>query len=188
MLEKIAEKLVNRQKDIGIIQDSDINIYKYGYVLAMETALNIIIGIAIGFVFHAIATVLLFWLLYIPLRTYGGGWHASKSWACSLISNVVLIAVILASDLVFRNYIWCYIAAELACIVVIVLFAPVDTKEKRLTENEKKSYKKIVVLIICAEEISGIWFPLIRNIIFCAYMILAMSLVVQLLFSQRKRA
>lgn len=37
----------------------------------------------------------MFSCIFIPLRMYCGGWHASKSWACSVLSNIIIVFVMI---------------------------------------------------------------------------------------------
>ena len=170
---------------MGIVKASDAEIYKYGYTLAIDAIANICAGIIIGVIFRGIPTVLLFWLSYIPLRVYAGGWHAKKSVQCFLVSTIVLIAVIqvmryinIPLETVLFN------AFELVEIFIIIKLAPVDTKNKRLSQKEKEKYRHIVIGVICIQVLIGVWCDTFRKICIVTYAILMFSLLLQILLDR----
>lgn len=189
MFEKLANRIVDRQVKIGIIKDSEADIYKYGYLLAFESFANIVIGIVIGLFLNKMPIVILFWCAYIPLRTYSGGWHASSAWLCTILSNITLIWIIFITQQtsIETNPVW-HIWVELICIGLIILLSPVGTKAKPISEAEKKVYKRIVVLIIFVEELIGIWIPVFKSMLFWVYLIMLSALLLQLNINIREKA
>ena len=139
----------------------------------------------IGVVFHDIKTVVLFLVLYIPLRTYSGGWHADRLWKCTFISNLILVIAEVIS-----NYCIEYIPV-IYCVPLMILFgiyilvvSPVDTESKPLENDEIKSYNKKVKIISFLHSIVLILFIFFQNrkgiiIIEYVYMVQAMMLVIE---------
>ncbi len=185
MIQKIVDRIVDRQVENRTIGQEDINIYKYGYFLLFEVLINLIISLMIGVVFHDIKTVVLFLVLYIPLRTYSGGWHADRLWKCTFISNLILVIAEVIS-----NYCIEYIPV-IYCVPLMILFgiyilvvSPVDTESKPLENDEIKSYNKKVKIISFLHSIVLILFIFFQNrkgiiIIEYVYMIQAMMLVIE---------
>lgn len=185
MIQKIVDRIVDRQVENRTIGQEDINIYKYGYFLLFEVLINLIISLMIGVVFHDIKTVVLFLVLYIPLRTYSGGWHADRLWKCTFISNLILVIAEVIS-----NYCIEYIPV-IYCVPLMILFgiyilvvSPVDTESKPLENDEIKSYNKKVKIISFLHSIVLILFIFFQNrkgiiIIEYVYMVQAMMLVIE---------
>lgn len=152
MIEKIVNRLIDKQLDNGMIGADDACVYRYGYTLFFEMLINAVIGITIGVVSGELLTVLAFGLCFITLRTYSGGWHASKAWQCTLVSNgVILLTVVLMkfySHILFLP--WAHII-ELFCAALIIILSPVDSENKRLDAAEKKKCHNKVVVIVCIE-------------------------------------
>ncbi len=154
MIQKLVDIIVKQQVEKGIISKEEVDIYKYGYYLLLEIIMNIIIAIFIGFIFRDIKTVIIFLLIYIPLRTYSGGWHANRLWKCTLISNFILIT----AEIIVNCWIQ-YVSRSISllivtcCVVIILFMSPIDTETKRLNDIEKKIYKRktyiIVVIQMC---------------------------------------
>lgn len=152
MFGKLVDIIVKQQVENEIISKKEVDIYKYGYYLLLEIIMNIIIAIFIGLFFRDIKTVLIFLLIYIPLRTYSGGWHADRLWKCTLISNFILI---IAEIIV--NYYLQYVSLSnsllivICCVVLILLMSPIDTEAKRLNDIEKKIYKRKTYFIVAIQ-------------------------------------
>ncbi|MBP3339099.1 MAG: accessory gene regulator B family protein [Lachnospiraceae bacterium] len=154
MIQRLVDKIINRQIKNKTILENEVNIYRYGYFLLFEILINIIISIFIGMMFRDMETILVFLFMYVPLRTYSGGWHANKLWKCTLISNLILVIAE-----VIINYWIEYISVTnglfvaIWCVVLILVFSPVDTETKILNEVEKKIYKRktyvIAMIQIC---------------------------------------
>lgn len=148
MIERFANRIVQKQLDARLIQQQDISVYLYGYTLMLEVLVNIFIAVVLGTIFQSLLTVIIFSFFFIPLRSFAGGWHASKAWICTLFSSILLIinillikydAITMAPPLLTVFY--------LICVGVVCCLAPQDTKSKRLSDNEKKHYKKIVLFL-----------------------------------------
>ena len=159
MLHDLIEDITKKQLDCGNISSEEKEIYKYGYTLALNAIINIVVCLIIGILLKEMLFIIIFHLFFIPLRTYCGGFHASTMTRCSVISGLmILIATIiykigfwgLGLDLLF---VW-----DLICVLVLVLSKPSDTKGKRLNENEKIQYQRIVhiqllvhlIIVLCA--------------------------------------
>ena len=114
----------------------------------IEVLINIAIAILIGIVLRDIKTVIIFLLIYVPLRTYSGGWHTDKLWKCTIVSNVLIVAAVIISNLLSRfEFVIYLVPLYLICIIWIVFISPSDTEAKLLSDREKNIYKNKVILI-----------------------------------------
>lgn len=98
MVQEIVEKIIEKQLKEKMITAEDANIYRYGYALVFEVLINIIMAVFIGIVSGDLVEILLFLGLYIPLRSFCGGWHADKVWKCTIYSNLILVVMALFDD------------------------------------------------------------------------------------------
>ena len=105
MVDGFIDKIVDVQVEKGTILEQDIKIYKYGYLLLYELFLNIVIAVVIGLVTNRLGELLIFLLLYVPLRSFCGGWHADKLWKCTIYSNLMLIllCVTLSYEIIYSR-------------------------------------------------------------------------------------
>lgn len=129
----------------GLLKDETIPIYRYGYTLLIEVTINVILSLLIGFALGEIGIVILFNLIFIPLRGFCGGWHAGKSWLCTMTSAIVLLfSVFVGKDQLFQygTNLW-MILMGISCLTIWFL-APMDSEAKRLSDEEIVYYKKVI--------------------------------------------
>ena len=154
MLEKIIDGMIETQIRNHVLKQEDANIYRYGYMLVYEMILNIVIAFMIGLLLKSLGIVISFLLFFIPLRSFCGGWHIDKIWKCTVISNVFLIlAVILEKHLVVQINIYLLMLIFFAAVIMILPMAPVETKNKKISREEKVIYRKKICVIIALHTI-----------------------------------
>lgn len=142
MFSRIAEWYARKQVTLGEIQNEDIDVYKYGYILMFEMAINICISTILAILLQNVKCLFMFSCIFIPLRMYCGGWHASKSWACSVISNTIIVFVMIIDKYqIIRMSLLILMIVEMICFVIMFWFAPLENENKPLNIIEKKKYK-----------------------------------------------
>ncbi len=148
MVDGFIDKIIDVQVEKGTILEQDIKIYKYGYLLLYELFLNIVIAVVIGLVTNRLGELLIFLLLYVPLRSFCGGWHADKLWKCTIYSNLMLIllCVTLSYEIIYSRSI-IMVLIFIIGIIFVGICAPVGTQTKPISSKEKKVYKKRIILI-----------------------------------------
>lgn len=149
MIEWIVDILIKRQLSKQMMGAEDIKIYRYGYILLCEVVLNFVAALIIGVAFYEIFTVVFFLCMYIPLRSFCGGWHAKEIWKCSVISCVILLLQIYCIKYII-NYLTIsrILIIFVISIVWILYIAPIETQMKRISKGEKNIYKKKVCVIV----------------------------------------
>lgn len=188
MIDKLVTRFIDFQVENGILQDSDISVYRYGYTLMLELFMNICISVFLGVVLGCIGKVVFFLCAFIPLRSFCGGYHAKKAWQCIILSNVaVLGAVYVARVLVEQEFfatVW--ILVEFVSVLTVVFLAPVDSQSKRLEDKERIVYKKCAILIVCIEFLAALILMLLSKeslffLIVLAHVVQGLSLIITVL-------
>lgn len=159
MIEKLVELHITRQLNAGMFTKEDISVYRYGYTLMFEASINVLIAFILGYFLHELSGVIFFLFIFIPLRSYCGGYHAPKAWMCVIISNASILGVVLFSGnkyLTTNNKLMFLV--ELVCIVLIKVLAPKQSSAKKLTDNEVQLYKKYINLILIIQVLFEIFF------------------------------
>lgn len=149
MVQKIVDALVNKQSQKHVMTYEEEKIYRYGYVLLCEVILNLVIALAIGIVFSKTKAIMFFLGMYIPLRSFCGGWHADKIWKCTVISNVILLLQVYGIENII-NYLsirWMLVIFFLNMVCVFFI-APVETEMKKISQDEKQIYKGKIKFIL----------------------------------------
>lgn len=148
MIQKIVDVLVNKQSKNQVMTDEDEKIYRYGYVLLCEVFFNIIIALAIGIVFSRTKELIFFLSMYIPLRSFCGGWHANKIWKCTVISNAILLLQVYGLEKLLSHLsIGTMLLMFFLNMICIFFIAPVGTEMKRISHQEKHIYRRKIKLI-----------------------------------------
>lgn len=149
MLQKISCAIVKKFELFGIVNNDNREIYLFGANQLLMLLINLISMIFIGILFHQTAQCLLYMALFIPLRSYSGGYHACSSHRCYVYSMICIAAAMLVIKLNFLNFAICY-GIALVCGAIIFKLTPVEDQNKPLDDVEIIHYRvrSQVVLVI----------------------------------------
>lgn len=139
----ITKKWINK----GIIEQEDHEIYAYGIEIILSSIFGAMLVIVAGLVFSSLLHALIFLTILIPLRCYCGGYHANSYVKCNLSMVILFVFIAYVSKEFAPNCISLLIGL-LICCGIVFLFAPVDNKNKVLSQSEKKKHA-IISRIIC---------------------------------------
>lgn len=155
MMKKISILLTNLISRSKPIDENERRIYEYCIRIILKRCLLVILVSLFGIVTKRISVSLLFLLTFIPLRSFCGGMHASTPTICSVLSYGMSLAIIFFSPVIGKivPYIILLCLFILFCILIFI-FAPVDTKNKRFDSKQKRSLKNkccILMFFIVSE-------------------------------------
>lgn len=183
-MDRLIERIVEKQLKSGVISEEDIPVYRYGYLLLFEMLLNVIAGVIVGVVLGQLVMTFIFWLAYIPLRSYAGGWHASTFFRCFIVSLLSLAMALLITGYSNLPVNQLTFGIDVVCMVLISAMAPIDTKGKPLDEKEKGRYKRITMVILIIHALISVSVPELRIMLLYVHVILWVALVVQLIINK----
>ncbi|MBR3771798.1 MAG: accessory gene regulator B family protein [Clostridium sp.] len=138
---KVVVRLVDRLIQDGAVEEEDREIYEYGFNQGIVMLINILCTILIGLCMGMLLEVLVFMATYIPLRTFGGGFHAKTQVRCFIYSNLLVVGILLLSRFIAHSSI-AYLILGLLGTIVVMRMAPVEDKNKPLDEIECRVYGK----------------------------------------------
>lgn len=152
MISKASDKFLDNQIKKNYITESDRELYQFGYKLLFLEFINVSALIIIGLLFQCLIYMALFAVVYIPLRSYAGGYHASTPIGCAIFSAI--LEIVIAATLRFSLYDFLlpgmYVFA-VAAQIIIWLHAPVEAVHKPLGEGQKQKFRKITRTILLIE-------------------------------------
>ena len=90
MFEKVSVAITKVLEDKKIIQSSTKEVFAYGLRQIFSTILNAGTMLLIGFLMQMLIEAILFTVIYIPVRVYAGGYHASTPQRCWAFSAIML--------------------------------------------------------------------------------------------------
>lgn len=135
-----------------IIEEDEFEIYRYGFeVFCLSTVTVVSILIISTYKGNLLETVCYF-LGFIPLRIYAGGYHANTRIQCFSVSVIIYLIFSLILDNVNSTMIsyYCMLSMVISWISIVV-FAPVIHKNRLVSTKERKYYRKICIVICCIE-------------------------------------
>lgn len=143
MITKMSSYVTEVLIEGNVIKEEERNLYLYCVEGLVETLGNLLLTIVLGIIFGKLIDTILFLLIFIPLRTLAGGYHAKSGNVCFILSIFLFLGVILTADYfqVFFESIWSAKHFVLSSLCVL-LIAPVDCKNKRAGSEKKKKLRK----------------------------------------------
>lgn len=133
----------------GYVNESNDKIIELGLQRMKSTFTSITFSAIVSWLMGDVIVGLLFELTYIPIRIYAGGYHASSKRRCECLSyGSLLLCMILIFyiplKIVLMNLMLLFSG------LIIFLFSPIESPNKRLNGVEKKVFrhKSIIYLVI----------------------------------------
>ncbi len=163
MATRIAECITQKLLASSVIEEGDRELYNYGFFLLITRFFFFIITVLAGLLASIPGASVLFYMVFMSLRTYAGGVHARTEAACTILTTLALTLSVLGIKVLEQAN------SKLIPMLMLVIgslciyqFSPLDTKEKPLECSEKKHYHAIccalvslcIIVAIIAETLS----------------------------------
>ena len=133
---KLARLLVGKNE----VLYGKLEFIRYGIEIILMTIIGVAGMIIISIIMDSGCGWIPFLVSFALLRNCAGGYHAKNAFSCLLISELMFcIAVFVAKIINFEKE--TYMLSYLICFVIVVLFAPVESEKKKLSQDLKHSNK-----------------------------------------------
>ena len=142
---KVARILCEDEK-----HTDNYELYEYAIYIILSSAFHMATVIVLGLVFNLLTESLVFYLSFIVIRKFAGGYQAKTPVRCYLISfasNIIILILDKWLSSINTLFIFIFIIFELLCVVLILLISPLDTENNPLTGQEKKMYRMLTSII-----------------------------------------
>lgn len=148
MIKRIANVTAKWLLRAGAISASDTELYEYGIYSFLFTMCPLGLVLIISLILDMVAEGILLIIPFILIRKFCGGFHFQSSILCGVVSTTVLTASLLGIDLVIsaESFGW-WVLVLLLAVGQIAVFSPIDSEGRRLTQKEKKVFKKIAIAL-----------------------------------------
>lgn len=152
----ITEALYKSQ----VIAEEDKELYVYGFFVLLSKGLFFLVSAFFGWMFGVLWESIVFYIMFSTLRSYAGGFHASKESICTFCTTASLFLSSLSiwhMERIGNPVIPSCILT--VCGVVVYLLAPLDSEEKPLTRTELALYRqktREMVIVIWIISIIGL--------------------------------
>lgn len=157
MIDRFVTSIIEYQLHIGTIKKDDENVYQYGYTLLIEMLLNLVLSLIVSGLIGKIKECIIVLIMFIPLRSFCGGYHAKKTWQCVIFSNLSILSVLIGAELLmqFKIPTLVYIITDIVLGIIVVFFSPVESENNKLNAVERRHFQKYALLIIFIEILIG---------------------------------
>ena len=169
------------------ISEQDTEIYQYGIEITISSILNIFLIIIVSILTKNVVAGMVFLSVFIPLRQFSGGYHATTYFRCNVVFLFTYIIILLLSRYVVISF-WVNCILVLLGVIVLMLFAPVSNIHKPLTKDECKKHKRNALVIYIILAVMGLlifeFTPYYSRILIFTLMSIVMLIIVEI-FIQR---
>lgn len=149
MIGKLSDKIAQILERQSIISADDRELYTYGFFVLLSQALYFAMALVFGILFKTIAESVVFYIAFLFIRKYAGGYHASTEARCEIMSCASILVCIAAIKLSkIYNFDTAILYITLIAAVCIFFLCPLDTPEKPLSEAEFKHFRKISLVVL----------------------------------------
>lgn len=140
-MRKLAKFLTNYIILKGMIQKNDQEIYEYGFEIAAEIGLFGIFCLFIVIYLHMFFEGILFFVVFVPLRSYAGGLHLKKYHSCFILSCLTFSGVLLMERYI-QIPIWISFIAFLILEIMVYILYPVENVNRKIDEIEEQHFRR----------------------------------------------
>lgn len=128
-------------------EEEEIELYGFAIYILLSSIIHIVSAIIIGMIFGMLVESILFYISFIAIRKFAGGYHANTPVKCYLLSIVsiiisfVILKVILGFNIGIIHSVPIFL--ELSAVIAIIVLSPLANENKIINDKEKKIYKII---------------------------------------------
>lgn len=177
----ILERLLGGMIREGIVPTEDKEIYLFGIRELFSQGFTYSVMLGIGFAFDMVIETMVFVIAYMSLRVYAGGYHAATQFRCYMLSfGMVIVALLLINGISVPAFVM--VLSIIIIGSVIYYMSPSEHKNKPLSQNEKKVYKKkvgkrVIVSILLSMVLATMGMSEILNAMGIAMLFLAFMMI-----------
>lgn len=155
-MEKISKKVVNYAVSHSFIREEQCEEYVYILTMLLNVFVTDITLFLMGVLMNMMWECIAFWLVYMILHKYCGGFHFSTSLRCYLSSCIMCPIVLFFIRLVPIHVVW-LTALTLISAIILIIVSPVEAQNKPLDEKETVVFGRIArALTIAAVFLYGV--------------------------------
>lgn len=147
-MKNVIDAIMLKLSNGGYVSDENYEIVRYGLELNIMKLIISSAMLIVAVVTNSVLEVVTFMLVYQPLRSSCGGYHARTQIACITSSLVMLgIVIILGKIIPYSVKLLVSLGLMVIGVVVIVCLAPVDTPAKPFDYIEQVVFRKRTLII-----------------------------------------
>ena len=148
MINKLGSLISSKFVEHNIISKSVKDVYRYGIEITISSIIGFVITCLIGLLFRMLMQTMLFYVIFILLRSMTGGYHAKTYLKCNFIFSIITLFIVTFSKAAYEMQISFGILTLLflPSIAIFIWIAPVENVNKPI-KAEKRVYWKSISIV-----------------------------------------
>ncbi|MCM1221271.1 MAG: accessory gene regulator B family protein [Lachnospiraceae bacterium] len=149
MISKISTLISNQLVKHKIISEDAQDVYKYGVEIIVSSFIGFVIVTLVGIIFKALLQAMIFYVIFVALRSMTGGYHASTYLKCNTVFSLISLFTIFFSKASSEIQLSVEMITLffLPAVAIFLWLAPVENSNKPI-EEKKRIYWKLTAVII----------------------------------------
>lgn len=149
MIAELSSQVVAALLNYKIISYEQKDIYQYGFEIMISSLITFFIVFVCGYVFNCIIPALVYFILFVMLRSICGGYHASNYFNCNIVFLFVTIGVIVSYKYIHieefseLHYFICMLS-----LICTVVYSPIENENKPLTVAQKTKFRVLGTVMV----------------------------------------
>ena len=190
MATKLAEYIVRKLIAVSVVEEGDRELYVYGFFLLITRFFFFLVTVAFGVFLKIPCESVIFYIVFILLRSYAGGVHAKTEVACTIWTTLAIGATVFAIRVLEFSSV-----KILPLLIVgnlsVFLFSPLENIEKPVDADSRKEYRTICNVLLVVYDIVAVaslrlGVPVLCYSIVCGLSLEAFLLVVGKIAAKRR--
>lgn len=169
---KLSSFLTGILRQNEIIEDDKTELCTYGIQITLANLINFVIAFSIGFITNSLVEMSIFYVVFVSLRYFCGGYHAKSYGQCFSLFGITCLSYLLIRNGILKyteNAMWLWIMAAALLGICVFLKAPIEHINRPFTEEERKLFRKrsIQVYIIWLMAGTILWMAQMEHLAVC---------------------
>ena len=145
-MEKLIEMILLRMKSEGLVNEDDIDIYQFGLECLFLKIIHYLSYLFISYILRMMIPMLVSAIVFMPLRSKSGGYHAKTRHGCYLFSCAVVSLICILNKVMYS--VWTFALVIFVSNIVVCAFAPVEHNNRTLELSERKKLREQELLLL----------------------------------------
>ncbi|MCM1132288.1 MAG: accessory gene regulator B family protein [Ruminococcus flavefaciens] len=157
MISFLSRRMAMFLRDNEIVDDETSQVCQYGFEIIISTITGFLLVTATGLCCGELLSALLFYAVFVGVRLFTGGYHASTHFRCKLLLCVCCFFTVITTKAFVDVYTLPIQAVIiLAYLVTVLLFSPIEHKNAPIDDTAKKRNRIISIIVSLALSAVGL--------------------------------
>lgn len=154
MINNLSIKIITLLEKRGQLSGEDKEVVAFGLFFLIFNTFCFVLSVIIGLILKLVIEAIAFFFVFLLIKKYAGGFHASKECFCVILSSIgIIVSIIIIKICLSNQFVWitCVPFAFISALLICIL-SPLESENKPLDQNEVKMYRKwsiIRTVVIC---------------------------------------